>query len=216
MAAQSEAGSSRPRLNPFLFPSDTDFRFVLLIVSVVGASLVLYSLMFETIPATSEYRRHRYEQCSTAIDPSDRSGSVADWFDRLSLHGDCVAPVDRAQSGWMLGGAVLLLALAGALYWTSPGRKLRRERWVPLTSQDAPEVVADLAELCRTAELRAPPTFVWNPLNSRSSGLAFGRLGRYYVALTGGLVAQFYTDRPAFRAVVLHELVGHLAWDRPL
>src|SRR5439155_7766392 len=40
-------------------------------------------------------------------------------------------------------------------------------------------------------------------------GLAFGRLGRYYVALTGGLVTQFYTDRPAFRARLLHEL-AHL------
>jgi Zn-dependent protease with chaperone function len=42
-----------------------------------------------------------------------------------------------------------------------------------------------------------------------SGATAFGRLGRYYVSLTGGLVATFYTDRPAFRAVVLHEL-AHL------
>ncbi len=42
MAAQSQAGVRAPRLNPFAFPSDTDIRFVLLVVSVVGVSLYGY------------------------------------------------------------------------------------------------------------------------------------------------------------------------------
>lgn len=38
----STAGASAGRLNPFAFPSDTDFRFWLLIVSVVSASLSVH------------------------------------------------------------------------------------------------------------------------------------------------------------------------------
>lgn len=39
--------------------------------------------------------------------------------------------------------------------------------------------------------------------------MAFGRVGKRYVSLNAGLVMKFYTDRPTFRAVVLHEL-AHL------
>ena len=109
----------------------------------------------------------------------------------------------------MLGGVTLLLVVASLIYWFLPTWKIRRAKLVPLSAEDAPEVVACLADLCREIGLSHPPVFVWNPLNPVSSGLAFGRLGRYYVALTGGLVTQFYTDRPAFRAMMLHEL-AHL------
>jgi len=47
------------------------------------------------------------------------------------------------------------------------------------------------------------------PLNPAKTGLAFGRVRRRYIALSGGLMTQFYTDQPAFRAVLLHEL-AHL------
>src|SRR4051812_48480829 len=34
------------RVNPFAFPSDTTFRFILLLVSVIGASLFIYDSLF--------------------------------------------------------------------------------------------------------------------------------------------------------------------------
>ena len=38
-----------PRLNPFAFPSETDFRFILLVVAVVGASLFIYADLYNTV-----------------------------------------------------------------------------------------------------------------------------------------------------------------------
>lgn len=70
-------------------------------------------------------------------------------------------------------------------------------------------MVTALDELCREVGLARPPTFLWNPLDAANGGTAFGRLGRYYVALSGGLVTQFYVDPAVFRSVVLHEL-AHL------
>ncbi len=43
MVAHDAAAHEPRRLNPFLFPQDTTFRFVLLMVSVIGASLYMYS-----------------------------------------------------------------------------------------------------------------------------------------------------------------------------
>ena len=42
-----------PRLNPFAFPSDTDFRFVLLIFSVLGATSLIYNVL-STNPLSSQ------------------------------------------------------------------------------------------------------------------------------------------------------------------
>jgi hypothetical protein len=60
--------------------------------------------------------------------------------------------------------------------------------------------------LQREADVREPVNYLLAPLNPRVAGLAFGRLGRRYVLISGGLVALFTRDRAAFRTVVLHEL----------
>lgn len=212
MAAQSQIAVRSPRLNPFAFPSDTDSRFVLLIVSVLGASLFIYSAVYFSIPATRDYWLNVQLECwdirpalpddlAEFASPEIRAAQMA--FEQ------CRAPAERSNAFWIIGGVAMLMGVAGLIYWTFPGRKIRRDRLVPLSAEDAPEVVNYLTQLCRAMKLSPLPAFLWNPLNRASGGLAFGRLGKYYVSLTGGLVMQFYTDLPAFRAVILHEL-AHL------
>ena len=121
----------------------------------------------------------------------------------------CMRPLFADSLWWMLGGTALVFILAAIIYWLTPIWKLKRGKLTPISTDDAPDVVAYLHDLCREVGLSRHPKFVWNPLNPVCSGLAFGRLGHNYVAVSGGLVTQFYTDRPAFRAVVLHEL-AHL------
>jgi Zn-dependent protease with chaperone function len=168
--------------------------------------------VYFSIPITRDYWLNIQNQCweirpglpANLVDfnnPEIRAAQVA--FEQ------CRAPAERSNAAWIVGGVILLLSVAGLIYWTFPARKIRRERLVPLTAEDAPEVVDYLARLCRARGLSPQPVFLWNPLNRTAGGLAFGRLGKYYVSLTGGLVTQFYTDLPAFRAVVLHEL-AHL------
>ena len=196
------------RLNPFAFPSDTAFRFVLLIVSVLGSSLLLYAAIFEALPPTRDYKRAQYEQCAREHDPTDFSGSYAERVARVLAYGECTAPADRVEAGWMLSGAAIVLIVASGIYWTFPARRIRAQRLLPIDAS-ARDVIAGLAELCGVTDLSAAPTFVWSPFNAARSGLAFGHLRRYYVALTGGLITQLHDDRPAFRAVILHEL-AHL------
>ncbi len=208
MATSQPVGSTdnpRPRLNPFAFPSDTDFRFVLLIVSVLGSSLLLYGSMYEALPATRDYKQSEYQECARQGDPMDMSGSYAERTARVLAYGQCTARADRLQAAWMVGGVVVVLILATALYWTYPLRIFRRDGLVSV-KESATEVEAALREMQRASDLQMDPTFVWNALDPTHSGLAFGRWGRYYVAITGGLVTQLYSDQPAVRAVVLHEL----------
>jgi Zn-dependent protease with chaperone function len=129
--------------------------------------------------------------------------------ERTHALSQCLAPYNEALSALIAGGLGLLLVLAVLIYAASPRWVLWRRRLRPLTTEDVPEVAAYLEDLCRECGLSRRPTFVWNALSSAQTGLAFGRLGRYYVALSGGLVTQFYVDRALFRAVLLHEL-AHL------
>jgi hypothetical protein len=45
MAAHLRQNNQLQQINPFLFPADTTFRFILLIVSVIGSSLFIYSVL---------------------------------------------------------------------------------------------------------------------------------------------------------------------------
>lgn len=194
----------RPRLNPFAFPSDTTFRFVLLVVAVLGTTLYIWNWIYL---AVGEHGA-RYKRLATACLEQSPPGST-NLDDFTSGSGElsaCLQELNRPTAWWMLGGAGLVLVVAVVLTLLQPWWKRRRLRLRPLTEADAPEVVATVRRLAEEAGLREPPTLVWDPLDPEPTGLAFGHAGRYTVALTGGLVVRATTDPDAFRAVVLHEL----------
>ena len=203
------SGEQAARLNPFAFPSDTTFRFFLLVVSIVGVSLFLYNwLYFSVSDNRAEVRR-----TLACVEEQQAALAVAATTDDLdaaaagSPTASTRSTVPRRRS--CSAASRVLLATALAFFFAAPLVKLRRRRLEPFREDDAPDVAAELDGLVAEAGLERAPRFVWNPLNPSPGGLAFGRPGRYYVALSGGLVTTFYTDRPAFRAVVLHEL-AHL------
>jgi Zn-dependent protease with chaperone function len=192
-----------PRLNPFAFPSDTDFRFALMIVSVLGAAIWIYDLI------VLDSLGGDYAAAVLACLPSRGALGSAELAEAIALGMrsiECQAALNRTIAGWILLGLTILLGAAAAIYWILPLWRIRRGRLQPLTSDEAPGVIAYLDGLREEAGLVRAPAFLWNPLDGRSSGVAFGRFGKPAVALSGGLVTQFYLDRAAFRAVVLHEL----------
>ncbi|MCK5427884.1 MAG: M48 family metalloprotease, partial [Anaerolineales bacterium] len=205
MSTESYSSDSSPRLNPFIFPSDTDFRFALLIVSVIGVSLIIYQMLYNTVPGVLERSLATQVRCMESAEAAHPN----DPFAQSDAFEGCMLPADRVRALGIFGAVVFLLVVAGLIYWYMPTWKIRRSQLVPLSAEDAPDVVAYLADLCGEVGLAQPPIFLWNPLNPNPNGVAFGRWGRYYVSMTGGLVGQFYTDRAAFRAVMLHEL-SHL------
>ncbi len=209
MAADYRMAIRSTRLSPFAFPSDTDFRFVLLIVVVIGASLLIYTTLYNDIPSNWNRLQATLAQCTDTATKMFPADSVEDITARTTAINRCMAPLYQERALTIAGWVILLLALAGVIYLIFPRWKIYRNKLVPLAEDDAPEMVAYLADLCRLVELTTPPQFLLKPLGKASSGHAFGRRGRYYVVLNGGLVTRFYKDRSAFRAIMLHEL-AHL------
>ena len=201
MSALASEPERRPRLNPFAFPSDTAFRFGLLVAAVVGANLYVWQWIAG--------RTRQDEQiagittCSRFM-PTD-ARSTDEFTTASAAFSSCIASVYRYQVWWMLGGTAALIVVAAAIMLATPLWITRRRKLRPLTTADAPAVVEEVAELAREQGID-PPRLLWNPLDASAGGLAFGHPGRYSVAIGGGLVVKQTIDPPSFRAVLRHEL----------
>jgi len=197
------------RLNPFAFPSDTRFRFILLIVYVLCSGIAVYGSMWSSL---HEAEDKAVTVCTFQLLSNANILGLSDYESMYNLVknlGPCTTPLSQHLAPFRIAGITLLLGVAFGIYWFFPAWKMRRDKLQRLTDQEVPEVSACLIGLCREAGLSPLPVFVWNPLKLNSGTLAFGRFGRYYISLSGGLIMQFYTDRAAFQAVVRHEL-AHL------
>lgn len=178
------------------------------IVSVLGASILVFTVLHNAIPATSSALKAAESRCSASARAAIPVDLPPD-YRQSSAYQRCVEPATQRQGALVIAGVAAVLVLAAVLYLLHPAWKLRRERLVPFTARDSAGIADYLGTLCREAGLVRPPVFVWAPLDMARSGVAFGRSGRHYVALSGGLVVLYGLDRAAFRAVVLHEL-AHL------
>ena len=203
--SEADSPARTGQLDPFLLPSPTTYRFVLLIALVASVTCILFIILHNSVPSFWETRMAISKTCDAIANPLDARGMEIPSEGAL-LRARCMDPVNRAQGLSVLFGLVLLLAATFVFYWVAPARKMKRDGLEPLGSDDAPEVLAVLGDLSRKAGIDPLPSFVWSPTQAAVSGVAFGRRGHYYVSLTGGLVGAFYTDRPAFSAIVLHEL----------
>ena len=196
----------RPRLNPFVFPSDTTFRFALLVTAVLGANLYVWNWIFFAVRDPTD-QLDQLRGC-LALSPFAVGARDLESFSAASeAFSACLDAAYRENVWWMLGGTAGLLLVALALVALAPHWIERRRRLEPLSEEDAPAVLARLRELVVEAGLEEhEPRFLWNPLDPAPTGLAYGHLGRYSVALTGGLVTRQIADPAAFDAVVRHEL----------
>ena len=201
MSSAAAEPERRPRLNPFAFPSDTAFRFGLLVAAVLGANLYTWQWI-----ASTTRRSEVLAGVSDCLRISPVHATSTEQFTAATdAFSACVDGVYRYQVWWMLGGTAALLLAAAAIMLAAPVWITRRRKLRPLTSADAPAVVEEVAKLAREQDLD-PPRLYWNPLDASAGGLAFGHPGRYSIAIGGGLVVKHVTDPPAFRAVVRHEL----------
>jgi hypothetical protein len=197
-------------------PSSTSVRFGALAAVAIAGTLVTYA-KFATLWPTDGVRREEscqvradlYFTDTLAVDPDET---------KWAAYRACLAPVWQARLGWLVGGLLALTLVAALLYLLQPVWRIRRSRLRRL--DDFPsvrELLAEpLTELVATAGLRRPPVFLLDPASPRAGGLAFGRRRRTYVCLDAGLVAAAGRDRPAFDAVVLHELAHVRAGDVPV
>jgi Zn-dependent protease with chaperone function len=209
--------SDRPsfRLNPFAFPSDTTSRFALLLLFAIAASVLIWSSMAmlglslqagfancsPNINATVNTLR---EQLAIAMEHLQQGTAIPQ--PPAVDTAQCYRPLNRRILPAMAIGAGLLASFTLGIWWLHPHWLAWRMKLSRLQKDEAPELVAALTRICSVAGLRRTPDFYWNPLGMAPRALAYGRAGRYRLALTGAMAMRYATDPSAFRAVILHEL----------
>lgn len=197
----------KARLNPFLFPSDTDFRFALLIIAIIGTSIFFYYSLSIRLDSqkTKFFYVNIFQQCMSQF-PTGMS------LESFEAYTKCTEPASQMQAHWAFQALIAVIALLGTstvVYSVFPLVMIRWERLALLKNQYSEEIVRYLEELCREIECQRVPVFLVKASGRSRGSRAFGALGKYYLVLPGGLVRQFVDDRIHFRTVILHEL-GHL------
>jgi Zn-dependent protease with chaperone function len=206
MAAASDARPAGERLDPLALPADTPFRFALLVAAVLGSTLYVYEWLYLRHVLSPELAAAK-ARCVDAVQVSIADAAFGGLVQQQQLQ-TCIGR-DSGLAQFMFGGAFYVLVLALVVCLVLPHWRIWREHLVPLPAADIPGLADALDGLVHEAGLRQPPTFLFQPLRAVPGGLAFGRPGRRYLALTGGLVATYLTDPPLFRGIVRHEL-SHL------
>ncbi|MEU8220375.1 M48 family metalloprotease [Micromonospora taraxaci] len=213
-----EAGSAMPRpARPIATPAASTLRFALLAAVVLATSGFVFLSVYTFLP-------DRLHRLSTAIEVCEAERSAAPgWSDtpivteedaqrsdaahrRMS---ECLTPVLVDQVAFVAGGVALLIAVALASYLSHPWWIVRRRRLRRLSESTSPRLWGELEQLSREMGVGTPPDWRFAPLARTTGGQAFGLPWHRYVQLDAGLLLLHTTDRPAFRAVVRHEL-AHL------
>ncbi|PWW66674.1 M48 family metalloprotease [Actinokineospora spheciospongiae] len=197
-------------------PAGTAFRFVTLIGIALAITLFVADSFSETAFAGRGLARAR---CLVLHDLYPATSGALD-LDGRKWRGyyDCLNALRGGQLLWLAGGLLLLALVTWLIYQAQPWWRIRRGRLVELRAVPAlwARVEPSLVELTRRAGLPAMPEFRLDPGSPRAGGVAFGTHRRPVVALDVGLVLLHGRDRPAFDAVVLHELAHLRHRDVPM
>ncbi|GAB4106486.1 M48 family metalloprotease [Micromonospora taraxaci] len=202
---------------PVLAPAASTLRLALLVAVVLATSGFVFLTLYTFVP-------DRLDRLTTAISACEAERSAAPgWSDvpvvteedlrrsdaadrRMS---DCFAPVLLDQLAFIAGGVALLIGLALTSYLSHPWWIVRQRRLKRLSEATAPELWGHLEQLSREMGLGRSPDWRIAPFTRTTGGQAFGLPWHRYVQLDAGLLVLHATNRPAFRAVVRHEL-AHL------
>jgi hypothetical protein len=215
--------SHQPRLDPFVFPSETTIRFALLIISIISASLFIYNFFYwgyrqtqidfephqiqnllETCTSQAQAAQNRiFDGAIVTVEASKEAAKALQTVqDTLNK---CVKPARQEilnSQLFSIGGVGILMSLASLLYSFFPVLIIWKEGLISLDKQaDMEDINAYLQGLCQEIGIR-PPRFLQKPISRAIGGRAFGALGRYYVVLPTGLLLLFDRDRNKFRAVM--------------
>ncbi|WP_158610817.1 M48 family metalloprotease [Micromonospora endolithica] len=203
-------------MDPRAAPGKPTAYFVLLIGAVLATSVIVFFALGLFPPDRLAAYEARGAECDSAFDAGvaglAADGLLDDVLRREALQAEfrsCLRPAFAEPFAVVAVGVGVLAAVAIALYLAHPWWIVRRNRSRQLPPGLVGGVAEDLDDLRRTMGLARAPQWWLVPHRGTPSGQAFGLPGRRRIQLDAGALVLRATDRPAFRAVVAHEL-AHL------
>lgn len=187
-------------------PSQTTARFLMLVAAVLGTATFAYRLIL--VNPAAVLARVRCLTDNPIPTPPTLDSPATESPEAVAARAACVNLTEVHEVRNMLVGVGLVAAATLLLYLLLPLWDRYRRRLRPLDPSVHGEVLAELDLRVAEAGLRRRPTFLYS-LSPRVNANTFGAFPRYYVRLDGGLLTTFVTDRPAFTALIRHEL-AHL------
>jgi Zn-dependent protease with chaperone function/tetratricopeptide (TPR) repeat protein len=194
------------RLNPFVLPSETNLRFLLLIVAA-GLLAVGIGNTVATGPLIAQ--GGIIEDHADVLQPGfteDLSGAeqqalVATAIDKWRT---AALPFTLAATGPLLLLSAVLLA-SYIRYRGHPARRRRAQPYQPLPPDRDPLLYDELERLAQQAGLPMPQIVV-DKAGVTATGQVWGVPDQYVLRLGGGMRFLLRQRPGAFRAIVLHEL----------
>jgi Zn-dependent protease with chaperone function len=120
------------------------------------------------------------------------------------------SPLAAPPWQWRVAPPVLVVLVTVGLVMLAPAWLERRHGWKPVDATRGRAALTRFDDLVGQEGLRHPPELVWSPRALGSSALAYGRPGRYRIAVTPTLLGAARRKPEVFDAVLRHEL-AHLA-----
>ncbi|GLX93411.1 M48 family metalloprotease [Herbidospora sp. NBRC 101105] len=195
-----------PRLNPFLLPSSTTSRFLVLILATVAGALFvdLYlRTLWWTVANTPEQVRAGH--CLAAL----RSGRLEEAAAVADRYAACAVRVTMIDS--LIPVAMLAAPLVGTvvLYLLHPVFAVRHRPMALAEAGAGPHhdaVMARFAQILAEETPRRTVRLLVDPARSDLSGRTFGLPGRHTVVLSMGTVLAYKEEPRVAEALLRHEL----------
>jgi Zn-dependent protease with chaperone function len=191
------------RLNPNALPPATAGRFLLLIATAVASSIYVYAWMVSRLESVSDapascVRTARAEGVDLLPQP------LIDWYS------DCVVWTNVQQARVVALMLFVFTVVTVVIYWCMPiwlARGLKPLRDLDADMNMAP-VVREIERILAEHPLRPAASLYVDHASGRGANRAFGRFGRYAIALDIGLLARAVRDGtdPRLRCVLRHEM----------
>jgi hypothetical protein len=194
------------RLNPFVLPSETNLRFLLLIVTASLLALGIGNTV-ATIPLTGQgaiiedHSDVLQPGFTEDLSPAEQQALAATAVEKWRA---AVLPFSLAATGPLLLMSMVLLA-AYVRYRQHPARQHRAQPYLPLPPERDPLLYDELKRLTQQAGLPLPQVVV-DRAGVTATGQVWGVPKQYVLRLGGGMRFLLRQQPGAFRAIVLHEL----------
>ncbi|MCG5439859.1 M48 family metalloprotease [Micromonospora foliorum] len=196
-------------------PSGTHLRFLLLITAALATSAVILAMVYLAIPPHLQSHRTVFAQCEPVLRgpvgsvPTTLVDNLARDEATVAAFVECTAPATLAQATWVGWALAAQVGLVLLVYGLHPWWVRRRGRLERLDGNADPVLRDELTDLLDRFPPRRGPQWMLAPYSYGQSGQAYGLPWSPRIRLDVGLRVLLATDRPRFRAVVLHEL-AHL------